>query len=690
MLGTGYERYNFRINSDHKITQNITFGQTLLVSYGSQKREQNAGGRTQIQNMIRMVPYLPVLNPENIGGYGGATGADASDPQNPVRSALQDLSLSNNLRVLGSLFLEANITPWLKYRFNLGINYSTSRDYTYQPIYFEGFNGRDRTSLGETRSNFFSPLYTNQVTFDRTFGKHYVNLTGIIEYQTSKSSSLGASGKVGNNLLKELNGLEEQNFNGSRNESVIYSYISRLNYEYGNKYLLSASIRSDGASNFAPGKKFGNFPSIGLGWRISEENFMKNVPAISELKLRGSYGTMGYIPGNYLWQSTISANTSAVLGGQRVLGAFYDRLGNQELAWEITKMTNVGIDAGFFRNRLTLSAEYYVRNTDNLILDVFPAVSTGFSQPTSANVGRMRNWGYEFQAAYNQSANAFKWNLSANISIAKNKVLGLETEKAFLERGANGDYGGFDITRTEAGNPVQSFYGWQVDGIFQTNDQAKAAPRQNLPDNVAKYDPTKNTAAGDIRFKDANGDGSITAADRVYLGSFLPDFTYGLSASASYMNFDLSLFFQGVQGNKVFNGTKVIEQGMLRLFNSSVDVLNAWTPTNTNTNVPRAIDTDPNGNSRTSNRFIEDGSYLRLKNLSLGYTVPSTVLKSFTRGALGNVRVYVASQNLLTFTRYTGYDPEVGSRFGTQLTQGIDYGQFPAARSFMIGLQAGF
>ncbi len=678
MKGTGFERFNFRINSDHRLGKRITVGQTLFVGSSNQQREQNAGGRTQIQNMIRMVPYIPVYNPTNIGGFGGTTGADGSDPQNPVRSGTQDLDIQDNVRILGTVFLEAEITKWLKYRVNIGADYNSGRQYVYQPIYNEGFNGRNQAALRDVRSNYFSPIYTNQLTFDKTFGKHYINAIAVIEYQSTSSVSLNGFGNTLTNEIKELNGLNNQSVTGSRDESVIYSYIGRVNYEYANKYLFSASIRRDGASHFAPGKKFGNFPSIGLGWRISEEGFMSGIEAISELKLRGSYGELGYIPGNYLWQPVVSVNTNAVFGDAPALGAFYDRLGNQDLTWEVTKMTNFGIDAGFFRNKLTFSAEYFDRTTDNLILDVAPATSTGYSQPTSANIGDMRNWGFEFQAGYTETTGDLTWNVSGNIGVVKNEVRKLASPTNTLDRGANGDYGNTDITRTEAGHPVQSFYGWVTDGIFQSADEVAAAPTQ------------ANAAPGDIRFRDIDGNGVIDADDRVYLGSFLPDFSYGLNFSANYKGFDATLFFQGVQGNKIYNGTRVLTEGMLRLFNSGTAVLDAWTPTNTNTNVPRAVNSDPNANSRTSDRFIEDGSYLRLKNLSVGYSIPTESLRRITKNALGNLRVYVASQNLLTITNYKGYDPEIGSRFSNQLTQGIDYGQFPQARTFLIGLQAGF
>ena len=683
MLGTSYERYNFRINSDHKIGKIFTFGQTLLVAYGLQKKEPSGGGRTQIKHAINLPPYLTVENPSNIGGYNGPSTEDGQDAQNPVRIALQDLDQLTTVSLLGSVFLEAEITKWLKFRSNVGINYSTQREYGYNPIYVEGgFNSRTQADVTDTRNNAFSPVFTNQLTFDKTFDKHNINAVGALEYQTTNSIYSKAFGKYGSNSVKEVTGGSTNQFvDGGRNEFAIYSYIGRLNYEYAGKYLFSASIRRDGASSFAPGKKFGNFPSLGVGWVVSEEGFMKDLPAISQLKLRASWGKVGYIPGNYLWQSLIQTNINAVTsGGTLNQGAYYSSLSNKDLEWEITTMKNAGVDLGFFRNKLTFSGEYYERLTDNLIYSVPVATSAGFASPAIVNIASMKSWGYEFVAGFNESIKAFKWSVSANVGITKNNVISLNTPKDAIPAGNGGsDYGGYDITRTEAGQPVQSFYGWQTDGLFQNNaDAAKIVDSEG---------PAK---AGDIRFKDNDGDGKISIDDRVYLGSFIPKFNFGTNLAASYKGFDVNVFFQGVQGNKVYDGTRVLIEGGLRLFNASTTVLNAWTPTNTGTDVPRVVNGDPHHNTRTSDRFLEDGSYLRLKNVSLGYTIPEKLLKAGTMGTLSRLRIYISSQNLLTFTKYKGYDPEVGSRFNGAFTQGIDYGQFPQARSFTVGIQAGF
>lgn len=299
----------------------------------------------------------------------------------------------------------------------------------------------------------------------------------------------------------------------------------------------------------------------------------------------------------------------------------------------------------------------------------------------------MENKGFELVAGYNYRSSNFNWTLTGTFDLVRNEVLSLATPNATINSGSNADFGGFDITRTEAGHPIQSFYGWQVEGIFQS--AAEVAAANALGNDSAPYQ-NANTAPGDIKFKDLNGDGKIDASDRTYLGSYLPKFSYGLNWNGSFKNFDFALYFQGVQGNKIYNGTKVIGQGMLRLFNASTDVLDAWTPQNTDTDVPRAVSGDPNQNTRTSDRFLEDGSYLRLKNISIGYTFSSDKLKQISGNVVSRVRVYVSSQNLLTFTKYSGYDPEVASRGYNLLNNGIDYGQYPQARTFLLGVNLGF
>ncbi|MGA0560182.1 SusC/RagA family TonB-linked outer membrane protein [Larkinella sp. VNQ87] len=698
LIGTNYKRANVRLNSDHQLNKFLSFGQTLMISYDKMRGEQGfGGGRTAVMQMIRNLPYWPVSDPTKVGGYSSPTAADGSDPDNPVRIALQDQSYNQRIKLLGTLFTEIKFTNFLKYRFSFGADVVTNVGNNIFPIYNDGYKSRVQNNIQDNRTSYYSPILTNQLTFDKTFGKHYVNATVVAEKQTFRASTLNGNGFRPNNDINVLQGVSNPGVTSSLEESSLISYIGRVNYEFAGKYLISGSVRRDGSSRFAPGNKWGTFPSASVGWRVSEEQFLKAIPSISELKIRASYGETGFNGiGNYAWQSLISAdNTNAVFGTSTVLGSYFSALGNTDLKWETTKMTNIGIDLGLFGNKLTFTAEGYNRRTDGLLLSVPIPNSIGYSTSPLANIGSMKNWGYEFQVGYNHNEGDFRWNISANMDITRNEVTSLATPSATIYSGLNQDFGGFDITKTEAGQPIQSFYGWQVDGIFQTVEEVFNAPRQNRPDSREDYDATKHTSPGDIRFKDLNGDGKIDAADRTYLGSYIPKFSYGVNFGANYKNFDLSVYLQGVSGNKIYNGTKVIEEGMLRLFNAGKGVLDAWTPTNTNTDVPRAVSGDPNNNSRTSDRFIENGSYMRVKNISLGYTIPTNVVSKFTLNTLTKARIYVSSTNLLTFTKYTGLDPEIGvngsSGDATKLlTNGIDYGQYPQPRTVLIGLNIGF
>lgn len=690
MLGTGYERLNMRINSDHTIGKRLTFGQHLALSYDEKLNENNSSGRSQIKHILHSIPYIPVHDPTLAGGFRAPNADDGSDPENPVRIASMDKNTTQGLRLLANAYIELKLLESLRYRFTAGVDKLDSELKTILPIYNDSYNARSQAKIENKQFNNTSTVFTNQLTFDKTIGKHAINAVGVIEQQQVLARSLTTTAYYDDNNLKEINGPSSDNVATRRFETLLYSYLGRVQYEYAEKYLFSASLRRDGSSVFSPNHKWGNFPAAAIGWRISEEPFLKNHATISELKLRASYGVLGFNGiGAYDWQQGVSLNTTAVFGSSNdVIGAFFARLKNPELEWEKTKMWNIGLDFGLLANQITFSMEAYNRRVEDIILQPPLAPSLGYAEIPPFNIGEMKNWGMEFQATYTRATGAFQWDLLANIGITRNKVLKLATANNAIYSGNISDYN-FQITKTEAGKSIQGFYGYLTEGIFQSEQEVTNAAYQ-----------TDGTAPGDIKFKDLDGNGVINSDDRTYLGSFIPDFNYGLNFNASYRHFDITLFLQGVQGNDIFNLTKFYTEGMLRLFGAGEGIKNAWTPEHTNTHMPRAIDGDPNQNVRTSNRFIEDGSYLRIKNLTVGYSLPPALLTSVTRGSLTKARFYVATQNLLTLTGYSGYDPEVGSRFSVGqfaggitnglLTNGIDYGQFPSARAVMLGIQIGF
>jgi TonB-linked SusC/RagA family outer membrane protein len=684
--GLGYQRGNFRINSEHKISKGVTFGENLYLVSSRQRSEGATGTRSKLVNVVRSLPYLPVYDPTTNGGYRGAENSvDGSDPTNPLEDAvLLGDNHNNTSRLFGSTYLNFQFTPWLSFRSTFGIDHSEVTIHSFSPVYDDKGRSASVATINDQKNNNDSFLYTQQLSFNNTFGQHHINFTAVYETQDGKSSNVVSSGNQATNLIQTFAGATNVNLVSTKERSFLISYVGRLNYEFSDKYLLSAAIRRDGYSAWAPGNKYATFPSASIGWRINEENFMKSVSAISELKLRAGFGVTGLASvGNYAWQALVNENASTYpFNNTLTVGnaTYYNQLGNKELEWEKTKQLNIGLDLGLLRNKFTLSAEYYRRQTNNLILQVPTPMSFGLNKVgVFANVGSMYNSGFDFQLGYHEHGGKFKYDITGIISSVKNKVLALNSNNAILDAGADANFGsGYAITRTQADQPIQSFYGFLTDGIFQTQEQVNQSPVQVVG----------KTAPGDIKFKDLNGDGVINSDDRTFLGSNLPKFNYSLNFSASYQNFDASIFLQGVQGNKIYNGARVIEEGMTRLYNAGTAVLNAWTPTNTNTDIPRAISGDPNQNSRTSDRWLESGSFLRFKNLTLGYNVPKSGLSTFLHGSITNLRVYVASQNLFTITKYKGWDPEIGYSNGS-LTSGVDYGQYPSARSFSIGLQIG-
>jgi len=695
--GLSFDRYNFRANSEHKLSKVFSVGQTLYTAVGDQHFDATGGSnRTPLTNVIRMAPYLPDYDPTTQGGFRGPISSfDGADPTNPVEYALIGNNETSTLKILGTLYAGVNFTPWLSFKSTFGVDYTDAYTQNYTPIYNDGGTlSAALASIANQRSIYLGKLFTQQLTFNKTYGEHHINAVAVYETQSQNQTIANASGNQSNNLVKTLNGGSNIAATNDVESNLLISYVGRITYDYAAKYLLSASIRRDGLSIWAPGHKYQDFPSASIGWKIDQEDFLRESKVVSELKLRAGYGITGIPPsalGNYPYLSPIQSNQAYYpFGGINGSGnaSYTNGLSNPDLSWETTRQLNIGIDLGLINNKFTLTADYYQRKTTNLILAVPTSPSEGFGGAGALeNIAAMQNKGLDLQLGYHKRDGEFKYDITGLISFITNKVLSLNSPTASIVSGGDGDFGsGYNFTKTIAGQSVGQFYGWKTDGLFQTAQQVANSPFQ-----------TSLTAPGDIKYQDINHDGKIDGSDETYLGSPIPKFTYSLNYSASYKNFDIGVFFQGVYGNKILNAENIILQGMPRLFNSSTAVLDAWTPSNTNTTIPRAISGDPNDNDRLSDRWIESGSYLRLKNLVIGYTIPTNLLKSWTGNAISRLKVYVSGQNLLTFTKYTGFDPEVGNKTqgqtdgsGANLRSGVDFGQYPAARVFQFGIQAGF
>ncbi|MBC3788470.1 SusC/RagA family TonB-linked outer membrane protein [Spirosoma utsteinense] len=693
MLGTDYKRGNIRLNSDHKLGKRVTLGQTLYLAYDSRRIEQNGGSiGTQIRNIINTIPYLPVYNPNNLGGFEGSKNVDGTDPSNPVRNVLLNSNTTQSNTVFSTFYVDVEILTGLKYRFQGGINIYNSIGRTVNPSYDSGpggFASLSYASISQDRGQSVAPIYTNQLSYIKDFGKHTINATAVAEKQTSVFSNinLGGNNTITNAIIEPTN-LTSPRIGAGRAESAILSYVGRLNYEYSGKYLLGLSFRRDGSSKYAPGKKWGNFPAASAGWRISEERFMKNIPAITELKLRGSYGLVGNNNiGDYGYQATLSSDPYYEFDKTTSIesqGYTIRKLANRDLKWESVAMTNVGIDATLLNGKFSVSVDYFNNLTRDMVLNRPIPPSMGYDEAPLANVGSVQNRGIELQAGYQSNKGALTWQLNGNISAVRNKVISLGDVGNTI---FGGDWYGDNITKTEVGQPIGYFYGYKTNGIFQNQGEVDSWKAQYTDVVADKNSPLP----GDIRYTDVNGDGKVDPSDKVKIGQFLPKFTYGTNFTAKWKGVDLTLFIQGVQGNQIYSTVKYNLEGMTRLFNAGTAVLDRWVREGQVTDVPRAVAGDPNHNARASNRFVESGSYIRMKNLTVGYALPANWLAPLGTSFITRARVYVSTTNLLTITGYkSGYDPEIGSFGGSSLTNGIDYGQFPQARTIMAGLQIGF
>ncbi|UZR99939.1 SusC/RagA family TonB-linked outer membrane protein [Chondrinema litorale] len=701
MLNTGFERYSIRANSEFNVGKKFKVGQTLSIAYSETQSEPYNGGRSQIEHTIKSAPYLPVyysdyvaitgLEQSNLGGFKGPDQVDDNDAENPVSVAMLNDQHTDATKILGTVYGELEIIEGLKYKLLLGIDMTYADYYTFRPAYDNGdFHNVDFAAITQNRRNYISPLITNSLTYDRTFAdKHNLNVLGVIEKQTSVSTNTNTSSQNSiSNVIEQLT-TEALSATSGRSEWALISYLGRVNYDYDGKYLLSASVRRDGSARFGPENKWGTFPSVSVGWRISQEPFLQSVDFITDLKLRGSWGQAGNQNiGNYGYQATINSNYAySFQDGVLASASTVTELANPALKWETTEMLNIGLDMSVLDGKVSMALEYFDNETQDVLVQVPLAASLGLSGSPYVNAGTVSNKGFEVTLGYRDAEGEFQWSVDANLSHVKNEVVSLGGGNPINSFNFEGD----NITQTIEGQPIAYFFGWQTDGIFQSDDEVAAHATQD------------NAAPGDIRFKDLAGapdengnltapDGVIDANDKVNLGNPFPDFTYGLNATANYKGFDFTLFIQGVSGNDIYNTNIYDLEGMTRVFNAGTSVLNRWTGAGTSNTIPRGVTGDPNRNARASNRYVEDGSFLRMRNIALGYTLPSSLLENIGSGFISNVRVYVSSQNLFTITNYSGYDPEIGGFRGenTTLQLGVDRGNYPQPRTFLGGVQISF
>ncbi|WP_228450533.1 SusC/RagA family TonB-linked outer membrane protein [Chryseolinea soli] len=696
-----YKRYTFRINSDHKIGEKLKIGQSLQFTNTNSNSDISANAPNApsaqtglLWSAIRFHPGLPVKNPDgkyssSIPGFG--------DINNPLYTIdVQDVNYTRN-RILGSVTGEYEIMKGLKAKANLAMDASFLDSHNFEVKVDDQYRQTNYNQLTLTNEKYWAFLQEYFLSYNKEFGEHQI---GAVAGYTSQTFKDIYSREVGREFPSEEPSLRYMSQagtivnlgadNGGRTYDALQSAFGRVNYAFKDRYLLTATFRADGSSRFASGYRWGYFPAFSLGWRLSEETFIKNaLPFVSNLKLTGGWGQLGNQNVASLQYLALIRNggtyNNYALGSDpqsQIKGSAQARIPNPYMGWETAEMTNIGLDAGVLENRLLFTLAYFIKDTKKMLLSPPSLGTLGKASIPDQNVGQMRNKGLEVEVSYRKTTGDLTYTLSGNATFIKNTVTQLLTPGSFL---ASQTYGRTDqeITRTYVGNPYGTFYGWRADGLYQNQSQIDSDP--NIAKDSRRTDGLIHP--GDVRFVDQNGDGVIDDKDRVILGNPNPKMTYGINAGLGYKGFDLNLFFLGVAGVDLYNADRMQGLNAAYSFNMYQEATGRWHGDGTSNNIPRMTATDPNLNFRTSNLFVESGAFFRLKNITLGYTLPRTLTETLR---LSSARFYVSGQNVFTITKYKGLNPELGyaegSRSSGQYTQvNVDYAQYPLSRTFTIG-----
>lgn len=678
--GTNYQRYNIQSKNDYK-RGIFSAGTNLIISFSHDKplHQELRGG--MIGTILQSVPTLEKYDDTREGGYGGTYG-DVVNIPHPL--AIIDDNImdryNENVKIFANLYAQIELFKGLKYKLNLTPDFSFERYKNYLNKYDFGLATNSITQLTERQRRRRNILVENLLTFDRTFGEHKISALAGYTYQDSRFRHIQAYGEGLPQGLEEIDAATTNRSNeGNSWRSVLTSILGRVFYSYQNKYLFTATIRRDGSSKFGKNNRYGYFPSFSLGWNVAEEKFMENVHWLDQLKLRGGYGVLGNQEiDNYQYSSTITTGINYPDGNGGLLqGAFPKNFANSDIKWEETAMTNVGIDFMAFNNRLSLTADYYVKNTKDILLTVPIPISSGGANDPIRNAGKIRNNGFEFNLGWMDQPNPdISYGINLIGSFNKNKVIAMGSESGSIKGGSTNQ--NITTSETKAGYPIGGYWLISTAGYFNSQEEVDAYAKDGK-----KIQPAAEP--GDIKFVDANNDGVINDDDRVFQGSPFPDFTFALNGNMRYKNFDLSIGLQGVLGNKIYNATRQTLEDVTKGSNFLASCLDYWTPENKNASHPRLTWDDPNRNTRAeSDRYLENGSYLRLRSVQLGYTFPQTWFK----GAIQHARVYINAENLFTITSYSGYSPDVNADNANY--RGFDNFIYPTNRTFMLGLNVTF
>lgn len=693
LLNSYFERYSLRVNTSFKVQPWLRFGENLSLSYASQNSETR-GATNDIAALYELSPLLPKYD---IGGNLAGTGTALilGNTGNPYTARVNSLGDKNySQAIVGSAYGEADIIKGLTYTNQIGFQFFPNEVRAYTPEMPQEPIPFPSNVFSEGGSYSLDWRWLNKLAYTTTInGIH--NISAFAGYEVRQFVERSYGGEAYGILYPSSNTEYLGNgtsypgvpvFGGGDKYNGISTFAS-VNYSLMDKYLFTATGRRDGSSKFGPDAEYGNFGAVSAGWRISQEEFLKNVSWLNDLKLRASYGTAGNdaIPSG-LYLTTLTGGPFGMydLGGTNttsMVGYFTSQLGNPYLHWESNKTLNIGFDAAFFHNSLTASFNWYNRTTDGLLLQPPSSGSAGSAAAPWENIMNFTNKGIELELGYKTHISDVKIDMSGNISTDQNRVNYIDgLPGAFLQGGQYGSNGAIYLTRSTVGRPVSSFYGFEYEGLYKSQaDISNHADESFLG-------ITSSNALGHMMYKDLNGDGKIDANDETYLGSAIPKFTYGYNINLSYKGVDLGLFFQGSYGNKILNYARVQQEfpnayGNAGLGGLTVGALNTWSPSNPNGTLPIFSQGSSANDLSPSSFFVESGSYLRLKMATLGYTLPKIK-------GIKSLRLYVQAYNLFTITKYSGMDPEVND--GNPNDMGIDYGTaYPMSQKFVFGVNMG-
>ncbi|GAB3710413.1 TonB-dependent receptor [Spirosoma flavus] len=679
LVSTDYKRYTGKLNLDYQASDKLK----IRTSINFTRAETNSSPENEdgvFQAALFKAPVNPVFATD-----GTYFLEDISGIMNPIAVSNLETRFNVRNRLLANAFAEYTILPGLTLKTSWGADLITSRNDFFQPSNSRRLTVANGSSAYTDETNW---IYEHTLTYVNTFGQHRINaLLGYSQLENALASNSAAARDYGTNNIETLNAASTPTqATSAKSANGLSSLFGRVGYIYANKYYLEASLRRDGSSKFGANNRYGLFPAASLGWQVGREDFFKGISSIvSDLKLRASYGRTGNQGGigNYTAQGAFSTGLGYI--GQNGVGP--TAIANPDLKWETTDQFNVGADLSFMKNRVNLSVDVYQKLTSNLLLNVQLPNTSGFVSALQ-NVGNTENRGIEFNLNTTNldQPNGLRWTSNFNISFNKNKITKLYNGNDIINlRGGSG----FGQARTfgllREGESIGAFFGWQTNGVYATSAENENS-RSGGPvraDNATGY----LYRGGDMRFVDQNGDNIIDDRDRVVIGNALPKFTGGFTNTLQYKQFQLDALLQFSYGNDTYNGTRTVSESLFQFANASKRALNRWRKEGDITDIPRADHTDPGGNRRSSTRWLEDGSYLRVKTVTLAYDVPSALLQKIR---VSNLRLYATAQNLFTFTRYTGVDPEANSYSSTVTDLGFDYASYPQYKTFLFGINLGF